>query len=413
MDFVFFIYLFSGIIKSILSFYGIELPVDLTAITGALVLLGVIWRVSRNIERNFLSIRGLVSVSVLLLLFLWMMVTLMYTASETYSKLKVFFFATNIIAFIYPLVNHNLNIRKFLQGFILFVFVLMLWYIPHLMLYISKPFLHSIERYSEMSGQYLVLGFMSGFSVLLLLHRKDLFKPTIRIFLILFFIPAMFLIGSRGALLFTIIVWFVMVLRRLVITVARNIGIKRQGLIRSGIISVVFVLLVSVVSIGFSNKMDFLINRSLVRFKLLVNPDSHGESVDVRVDQIRFSLDKINKSATTVFLGYGIGSYGILESGEDGRAYPHNFILELQFETGLIGLVLFLIFLLTLFVGKRGSPDFKYLPAFLFLYFFLNYMKSWSIVDMRICFGLLGLYFLETWILEQQIETKKNDANGC
>lgn len=407
MNFVFFIYLFSGIIKSFLSFYGIVLPVDLTAATGALVLLAVIWRIIINIKLSFLNKRALLSVSVLLLLFAWMIMSLIYTASESYGKHKVFFFATNIIAFIYPLVMRNLNIRKFLQSFILFVFVLMIWYIPHLLLYISKPILHSIDRYSEMSGQYLVLGFLSGFSVLLLLHKKDLFKPGLRIMLILFFMPAMFLIGSRGALLFTIIVWTVMMLRNLFISVIRNKGIKRQELIRTGLISVVFVFLVSVVSLGFSKQEDSLITRSLVRFKLLVDPDSQGESVDVRLDQIRFSLDKINESATTVLFGYGIGSYGVLESGEDGRAYPHNFILELQFEIGLIGLILFLIFLFTIFVGKRGSPDLKYLPAFLFLYFFLNYLKSWSIVDMRICFGLLGLFFLETWILNRQIESEK------
>lgn len=41
------------------------------------------------------------------------------------------------------------------------------------------------------------------------------------------------------------------------------------------------------------------------------------------------------------FFGHGIGSFGILYSGQDIRYYPHNIILEIGVEAGLIGVVLF------------------------------------------------------------------------
>lgn len=41
------------------------------------------------------------------------------------------------------------------------------------------------------------------------------------------------------------------------------------------------------------------------------------------------------------FFGHGIGSFGILYSGRDIRYYPHNIILEIGVEAGLIGVVLF------------------------------------------------------------------------
>lgn len=42
------------------------------------------------------------------------------------------------------------------------------------------------------------------------------------------------------------------------------------------------------------------------------------------------------------FFGHGIGSFGLLYSSQDIRYYPHNIILEIGVEAGLIGVALFL-----------------------------------------------------------------------
>lgn len=55
------------------------------------------------------------------------------------------------------------------------------------------------------------------------------------------------------------------------------------------------------------------------------------------------------------FVGYGTSSYPVLVFNKDIREYPHNFILELLVENGLIGLYFIQFFLILLFfqIKKR------------------------------------------------------------
>jgi O-antigen ligase len=41
-----------------------------------------------------------------------------------------------------------------------------------------------------------------------------------------------------------------------------------------------------------------------------------------------------------MLVGHGTGDYGYFASGHDERAYPHNVLLEVAYENGLIGVVL-------------------------------------------------------------------------
>jgi hypothetical protein len=65
-----------------------------------------------------------------------------------------------------------------------------------------------------------------------------------------------------------------------------------------------------------------------------------------------------------------------------------------------------LLFLFTIFIN---SKSYAYpLPVFIFLYFLLNYLKSWSIVDMRICFAFLGIFILQQ-LPEYKNQIKENE----
>jgi O-antigen ligase len=69
-------------------------------------------------------------------------------------------------------------------------------------------------------------------------------------------------------------------------------------------------------------------------------------------------------------------------SGVDGRGYPHNIILEIWFELGLIGLFLFLLFAMSSFIYKISKESKT--SWIIFLYIILNLLKSNSLVDIRI-----------------------------
>ena len=44
-----------------------------------------------------------------------------------------------------------------------------------------------------------------------------------------------------------------------------------------------------------------------------------------------------DSDAVQLLVGNGTGDYGYFALGRDGRAYPHNILLELAYENGLIG----------------------------------------------------------------------------
>ncbi len=105
-----------------------------------------------------------------------------------------------------------------------------------------------------------------------------------------------------------------------------------------------------------------------------------------RFDQYDFAINMINKSVTTILFGYGIGSFGLLYLGFDGRAYPHNILLEAWFELGVIGLILFCLFV---FLAYRSSKNI--LMKSILFFFILNLMKSNSFVDAWVFFLFLGI----------------------
>lgn len=78
-------------------------------------------------------------------------------------------------------------------------------------------------------------------------------------------------------------------------------------------------------------------SRTLARFAQLASIDglaAAGGRADLFATGIYYWLQ-------APFFGHGIGSFGLLYSGQDIRYYPHNIILEIGVEAGIIGVALF------------------------------------------------------------------------
>jgi O-antigen ligase len=78
--------------------------------------------------------------------------------------------------------------------------------------------------------------------------------------------------------------------------------------------------------------------RVLSRYELLLQTN-RGGSVSVREDMYAIAIDQFTP------LGYGMGTWPLLVDGMDHESYPHNIFLELLFEQGVPGLLVFLGFL--------------------------------------------------------------------
>jgi len=51
----------------------------------------------------------------------------------------------------------------------------------------------------------------------------------------------------------------------------------------------------------------------------------------------------LNSDALEFVIGHGTGDFGYLDLGRDDRAYPHNMLLEVAYENGLVGIALLLV----------------------------------------------------------------------
>ena len=204
-------------------------------------------------------------------------------------------------------------------------------------------------------------------------------------------IVALLLLGARGPILIFALIYFVYLL----IHGKLKLIISKKKLIYSILSMLILLLLIFV----FSDEVLSLFNTSLDRIKLIFNgfgsPNKDfGESINGRLVLISQAFKIIFSSFSNFLFGAGIGSFGILTIGKDIRYYPHNFILEIWSELGLIGLIIFL--LIVFFSIRKVRISFNDLNIFPVLYILLNFLKSGSLADMRILFTILAIYFVAT-----------------
>jgi O-antigen ligase len=68
------------------------------------------------------------------------------------------------------------------------------------------------------------------------------------------------------------------------------------------------------------------------------------ENLSLRLPAYKDAMNAIVTSdPLALVIGHGTGDFGYLDLGKDGRAYPHNVLLEVAYENGLVGLSLLVI----------------------------------------------------------------------
>ena len=168
-----------------------------------------------------------------------------------------------------------------------------------------------------------------------------------------------------------------------------EIRIERFGL-KLGITMAIISSLIFI----FFNKLG--INVIAVRFLTLLREEGGGGSALQRWDYYQHAVDLIK---TFPFFGQGTGSFGLSYLGQDIRVYPHNILLELWAENGIIGVVFFLIMIgytlgktiakLLIIKGREREISKALLTLGCFMLF--NAMLSGDINDNRMLFTFLAL----------------------
>jgi O-antigen ligase len=142
-----------------------------------------------------------------------------------------------------------------------------------------------------------------------------------------------------------------------------------------------------------SDKVFATINRLLMLFESL------GSSAEKRIDMYGKALQVW---ASDPIFGSGIGSWPVLAGFGDIKMYPHNIILEVLAEFGLVGLVLFSVPLLysLVYVATNSKLMYNYWPLIglmLFLNASINAMFTGDLPGNRYFFAFMG-FLVARWV---------------
>tara|TARA_B110001452_G_C15241253_1_gene429788 strand:+ start:423 stop:1640 length:1218 start_codon:yes stop_codon:yes gene_type:complete len=387
---------FSGFLKTLFLFYNINFPIDLTALSAALLVLSILHNIF--IVRVKINKYQTNSLLMLLIFYSWIIITLTYSLSEKYSIIKTINFATNIIAFCYIVFNKNLRILTFLRLNIIITILLGLWYI-----FISINLGANLLGEAQLSVYrvfYLSISYLLGINFLILSTSKNnIFLNKGNDFILsVLILGMMFMIRARGPLLFSLLFFAIYLAIKIYKNRYTKTVYKIKEILRFSLKFIIFLVATFSIYINNQKKINNLVSLTVGRFSLLIPKDGNvtnmGSSVTVRVDLFNKSIDLIKADFFRPIFGYGIGSYGIITKGKDERLYPHNIFLEIIIELGLIGLIIFLFYIYFNFFSTINKN--YYISNFVILYIFFNMFKSGSLIDFRVNFIFFSILLIPT-----------------
>ena len=404
---IYLIYLLSGIIKTVFVFYGIKFSIDITLLSGVLLLIYLGYDLYVNGVKLRYQKDVLVSIILLTGFLMWIIISVFHSLSTGYAYRKTFLFLTNLIAFLFPLIIKQFDLSKFLRLFSVSVILAFVWFYYRYFNFIGK--LDKSEIYYQIMGLSLTIAIYGGIILLTLLTSKTrIFKNLFYNFTVIIFLSGFLLLsGARGPIFFAV---FSLTLFYLVKLPKVNFfkRIRINKIIKISFFISTLIISVFLVVYKYYDKISVLTERSLYRISLILNGirsgSNMGDSVNVRVNQIEFAVNSISENVQNFLIGYGFGSFGIMYSGVDGRLYPHNVLLEIWFELGFIGLIIFSAFLFSIFFDRIKKRIF--ISGFVMLYIFLNMLKSNSIVDIRVFFAFFAFFIINSNIRKEIVDNE-------
>ena len=286
----------------------------------------------------------------------------------------------SFILIVFPIVT--IVIEKFNSKEIKFFFKVILYFIVVLSFLGLLVVVSSNERLSVLGGGPIVFArWMNvGIIIIFFLQKRLNFKF---IFLMLFFLILSLAAGSRGpilSLIVTALLYCVLNFKKLFLPI-----------------------IVLLISIGFiitttQFKTSFL---NVGKTKRLITKDSRSKNARLVFIYRSFDLIKVHP------LGVGLGNWQTYANKFDAKhllkhQYPHNLILEIFVELGLVTGILFLIVLIKLIffsynrMQKYNSLQNTFFPLLFYLQFYLilNSFFSGSLVDSRLLFVIMAMILI-------------------
>lgn len=354
----------SGFLKGI-ALFNIGYEIDFVKLALILAICDIVIQLAirRIVFSNYFSKLSFV----VMLFFSWMIITLMYSPSIEYKYDKILNFLPNLIFLVYPIFIKKINFNLLIKWYAIILLPLSLI----LIYFKSITWSGNIESPELWVGNlfdYLSLGLHLGILFFLLNYfNKDKMIQIVTLLL---------LSASSARAPLIILLFLLLILNYKFIFKFKFI---------SYFFNVRVLALFSFLLLFLSTEIIPFFNTAYLRLIDLFGASDH--SLNTRLEMYDYSFNQPFESFVTLIFGNGIGSFGLLYNNIDARAYPHNILLEIFFELGLIGLFFgLLIFLVT--VKKFNFK--KNVFSILILFVFLNAMKSSNLTDSWILFSFIG-----------------------
>jgi len=385
-ELLFILFLFAGLYKADPRLAWV--PVDLTALFfGLSVISGLVILLKRGIVLNRKAI-------ILCLLYMafagYALFTYLWTPGKVYSTQKILYIWTLVLwAVAAPALIISPDPRRLKRLGIIFSFLLLVIVFEAIIQYFQGDYKGFIN---VLGSSYLGLGYVVGIGFLIIIAyliywSQSLTKKIMALILAFIYFWILLIAGGRGPLIATILASLMPMIFAISIKPrARIIKIRRYFKFIFFIILIAFVLSLLFIE---TDQIPATLNRMLV-----LAGDDMGASAEARIQSYK---NAINYWSQAPLFGHGIGAWPIINNGIDMRGYPHNIVLEIMAELGMVGLLLFtnmVIYALSFISPFKtiGNSPIRVILIMLLILSSVNTMISGDIPDNRLFFACIGLF---------------------
>ena len=325
--------------------------------------------------RNILNKKSLFIASMLFLFFFWAFISTIWGESQVYYLEKIQKSIVLLFCFFSPffILRTQKRLIDFIYLFHLFTFLTSLIILLIYIIYGDISIILNGGSAAEESGlpDYLALGILIASGFILALEKKGKLWFAYKTILII----AILLLSPRGPLIALIL--FVL------FNYFKNFKFKLKWYVP------IYAFIIGMIIFYFGTAVS---ERLFLRFDGFSDSTSSSySSVITRLDLFSSAFEYFSDSP---LFGIGYGSFGMKFSGIEDRIEPHNILLEIASQTGIIGISLFFIFSFYVFyyVLKKNRAGVITGPlVYLTLYLIVQSLSTTYLIDSKTLFLWLSI----------------------
>ncbi len=366
--YLFALLLLSGMLKSfVFTYIG---KIDVVLIVAVLVVIDIV------ISKGYFTKYSVMTSFILLVFSSYLVFSMGYSNSTDYLYDKLQGYVLALLYFIYPFFIKKFYEKKFIIVYSIILIPLTIFFVKMKSILWTTASLDT-EMFMNLRSNYLDIALHLGILIIMLNYYKK------NGFFQLFCLGLLFATSARGPFTFVLIVLFLINFRRL-----NSLVFSFSKFIKSSVVAVI----AGIVVFYNSNNLFVLFETAISRFSNLFENDN---SLNHRQLFMEYAFFTPFNNIEHFFFGSGFASFGIDFFGVDIRAYPHNILLEIFYEMGVIGVFIFILFMFFTFYKAYNNKTVFY---FILIFIVLNSLKSYSLADSWILFAMLGSVLREHYM---------------